>query len=262
VYDLKADPRKRALVQNKVINPNIPPSYRLTTRPTGGNAAQFEFSYTKHNDTDMWPGWDAGNNTPNAYASPVLVLMYFVPELRASLLREQFQHRIFEDDAKAVAGGVGAPKFGALSAELGFLFHQMDSLSNFSLTTPDKDVGAFSPANFFATFSLLPEAAALALLDGSSTAVKKPRRIEAFYRFLVLHLDQEMVPEADGMRVVDSLQGFSFETVNEFVGGDSSTAEPTTHSNKVRERGGGAGRGKRGGGSGVGEEACAKRPRK
>jgi PAB-dependent poly(A)-specific ribonuclease subunit 2 len=234
-YDSKADPRKRALVKKPDANPDIPVCYRLTTRPTGGNAAQFDFSYTKYNNTSLWPGWDAGNNTPNSYASPVLVLMYFIPEIRASLLREQFEHRIFSEDCnikKNSTNNFTQPKIGALSAELGFLFHQMDSLSNFSLTTPNKDVGAWQPSNFFATFSLLPEAAALALLDSSSTAVKLPKRIEAFYRFLVLHLNQEMVPEVDDMHVIDSLQSFNIETVNTFVTGDAN-AEPTKRSNKA-----------------------------
>ena len=239
VYDAKADPRKRALKKQIEPNPTIPTRYRLMTRPTGGNAKQFDFTYTNHNDTGKYAGWDAGNNTPNAYAAPVLVMLYFIPEIRASLLREQFQHRIFEEESgrKKKFGEKGgtnfsAPKVGALSAELGFLFHQMDSLSNFALTTPDKDIGAWQPSNFFATFSLLPEAAALALLDSSSTAVKLPRRIEAFYRFLVLHLNQELVPEVDGMRVVDSLQSFNMESVNHFVTGDAN-AEPTRHSTKA-----------------------------
>ena len=64
----------------------------------------------------------------------------------------------------------------ALSAELGFLFHQIDQLSGHSYTQAVPDVPAFSPSNFLATFSLLPEAAALALLDNSPSAVKLPRR--------------------------------------------------------------------------------------
>lgn len=140
----------------------------------------------------MWPGFDAGH-MPNSYASPVIVLLYFIPELRASLLREQFNLRNFE---KSNNDPNTPHQVGALSAELGFVFNQIDSLSNNALLAENNiDVGAFNPVNFLASFALLPEAAALALLDGSTTAVRLPRRIEAFYRFLIHHLNQEIEVE-------------------------------------------------------------------
>ena len=69
----------------------------------------------------LFPGWDC--NLPNEYANSVLLALFFIPEVRASCLREQFEERNF---AQGVEKGV--PKEGALSAELGFLFHQIDQV--------------------------------------------------------------------------------------------------------------------------------------
>jgi hypothetical protein len=161
----------------------------------------------------------------------VLQVLYFVPEFRASLLREQFEHRNFENDivTESNVKSLSLPKPGALSAELGFLFHQMDSLSNFAYTNDRIDCQASVPANFLATFSLLPEAAALNLLDNSTSAVKLPRRIEAVYRFLLHHLNNEVISK-DSTKIVEILQGFDFASTNSFITG---SGPPTTRNTRA-----------------------------
>ena len=67
---------------------------------------------------------------------------------------------------------------------------------------------------------MLPEAAALALLDNSPSAVKLPRRIEALYRFLLHHLSTELT-----VTVIDELCGFDVSVVNEFIGGGQEKAK-------------------------------------
>ena len=249
IYNIHADPRDKYHEKRResTVNLDVPQRYRKTARPNHlGVKNKFTFHYGKHNDTGLWPGADSGHMA-NEYASPIILVLYFIPELRASLLREQYNLRNFERRPTAA----GAP-CSVLCAELGFVFNQVDSLANYAgLSLEDNvDVGAFSPVNFLSNFAILPEAAALALLDGSSTAVKLPRRIEAFYRFLVHHLNQEIeintptvstptknmsvkggggggvgggAPNSstgeNSGGVVDDLQGFDFTSLNEFVSG-------------------------------------------
>lgn len=120
VYSLNCDPRNVTSNDRRVSSANkiIPEVYHKPHRPTSG-PSQFSFSYSNFNKELIFPGWDC--NLPNDYANSVLLVLYFIPEIRASCLREQFEERIFkEGDSKN-----GAPKEGALSAELGFLFHQV-----------------------------------------------------------------------------------------------------------------------------------------
>lgn len=112
-----------------------------------------------------------------------------------------------------------------LSAELGCVFHQIDSLSKFARSYPDESmiakVGAFVPGSLLASFASMPEAANLALLDGNPAAVERARRPEAFLRFLLHHLHKEIVSnrKASGCKVIDTLHGFSFVSINEFITG-------------------------------------------
>ena len=116
-----------------------------------------------------------------------------------------------------------------LSAELGCVFHQIECLSKYARIYPDESliakVGAFVPANFLASFASMPEAHALALLDGNPAAVGRARRPEAFFRFLLIHLDKELTSRRGGSKIIDSLHGFTFVSVNEFITG---SGPPTT----------------------------------
>ena len=112
VYSLNCDPRnvgseRRVSSANKV----IPLIYHKPHRPTSG-PKQFSFTYSQHNSSLLFPGWDC--NLPNDYANSVLLALFFIPEVRASCLREQFEERIFAEGVEK-----GVPKEGALSAELG-----------------------------------------------------------------------------------------------------------------------------------------------
>mmetsp|Transcript_15045 Transcript_15045/g.33555 ORF Transcript_15045/g.33555 Transcript_15045/m.33555 type:complete len:1493 (-) Transcript_15045:59-4537(-) len=157
----------------------IPHRYRHTIQPAGSITKSLD--YGKHNNTGLWPGWDA-SYLPNGYVCPVLLLLFFIPEVREGI------HTSLE---KMDSGELnGNNEDGALATELGFLFHQIECLSIFSRIHSTPNVGAFIPSNFVATFATLPEAAALALLDSSPTAVKLPRRLEAFYRFMIHHFQK------------------------------------------------------------------------
>ena len=46
------------------------------------------FDFASLNST-IYPGWDYPPSMPNAYASPVLLLLYFVPEIRNVILSSQ-----------------------------------------------------------------------------------------------------------------------------------------------------------------------------
>jgi hypothetical protein len=82
----------------------------------------------------------------------------------------------------------------SILAELGLLFHQIESLSaNGMIQTEIQwnklrsklgQVKAFVPSNFISSFMLLPEATNLALIDGVAGSAETARRPEAFYRFL------------------------------------------------------------------------------
>lgn len=124
-----------------------------------------------------------------------------------------------------------------LSAELGCLFHQIDCLSKFARIYPDKStmakVGALVPANLLASFASMPEADALALLDGNPAAVERARRPEAFFRFLLHHLHKELSSRRVGSKIIDGLHGFTFVSVNEFITGSGSPVVSEQHSMTV-----------------------------
>lgn len=132
-----------------------------------------------------------------------------------------------------------------MSTELCFLFHQIDSISSHSMcysakaesSSDNPVVGAFVPTNFLSALSILPEAKALALLDGAPAACEVARRPEAFYRFLMHHLDKEISDclaesvhnsnnqklkmSTNKRKIIDNLQGLDFVCMNEFVSGSA-----------------------------------------
>ena len=145
-----------------------------------------------------------------------------------------------------------------LCTELGFLFHQIDCLASHGMVYPKPPgekqdpcrnvVGAFVPTNFLSTFMTMPEASALALLDGNPTAGSIERRPEAFYRFLLHHLDKELntasipkrrmslrKPKSERKRnLIDALYGMDAVSMNEFeIEGANSESMTVTRSNTV-----------------------------
>ena len=78
---------------NKDEDESIPQHYRLAIR----NPSSFmsPSDYIKHNNTGVWPGWDYPPSLPNAWASPIVMLLYFFPEIRSAVLQGQADRRLF-----------------------------------------------------------------------------------------------------------------------------------------------------------------------
>lgn len=148
-----------------------------------------------------------------------------MPELLSTVLDAQYNEKLF------------APRVyeKALAPELGFLFHQIESLSANALLHPIKQgtdpigprIGAWIPSNFLTSLSTSPEAEQLQILDGSPAAVDPPRRPEAFYRFLAYQLDKELSKNSD-KKLMDSLHGIDFVSSNQFITGSSPPSHSTT----------------------------------
>ena len=66
----------------------IPQRYLNTSKQSHSNGATF--SHAQYNDTGLWPGWDYPPSMPNAYAPPVLLWLYFTPEIRSIMMARQF----------------------------------------------------------------------------------------------------------------------------------------------------------------------------
>jgi hypothetical protein len=225
----------------------IPYRYRRVIRPAGS----LSFDYSKFNETLLFPGWDCHER--NVYVAPVLTLLYFIPEYRKALQSVDIQRRILED---AIASARKKPlsifyETGELIAELSFLFHQIDMLSTHALVSQIPSTGVFSPKNFLATFTQMPEAAALNLFDTTSSeavaVLDLNKRAEAFYRFLIHHLDstlgyassvdedsqvvgleqQNSLKESSRPRLVESVQGMKVLTINYFPTTSTPTATET-----------------------------------
>ena len=200
---------------------SIPQRYRLKARPDWKSRGTFDAA--DFNDTGLIPGWDYAPTMPNSFASSVLLLLYFFPEIRSPVLGAQYNDKLFSS-TKAYER--------ALSPELGFVFHQIESLATSGLVYPARPhshsnarLGAWVPSNFLTALSAMPEAEQLQILDGSPAAVGLPRRPEAFYRFLAYQLDKELSKNSD-LKVMDSINGIDFVSVNSFITGSS----PPTHS--------------------------------
>ncbi|KAG7343374.1 exonuclease [Nitzschia inconspicua] len=204
----------------------IPSRYQLQTRPAFSASGAFDPS--DYNDTGLLPGWDYEPSMPNSWVSPVLLLFYFIPEIRAAALASQVNDK-----------SIGTKSYEkALVPELGFVFDQMENLSRNGLLYPSNrspyrpKIGAWVPSNFLTFVSTMAEAEQLQVLDGSPAAVDRPRRPESFYRFLAYHLDKELsssdfVKSRSLTNLMDSINGIDFFSSNEFI---ESKSSPATHS--------------------------------
>jgi uncharacterized surface protein with fasciclin (FAS1) repeats len=164
-------------------------------------------------------GWDYAPTFSNSFTCAVLSLLYFVEEIRSTALRLQL---CGSEMSIPSSGGV------SVTAELGCLFHLIESLSSNGMIQPDLDdhkntgqVKAFVPSNFIAAFTKLPEATNLALIDGVAGAADLARRPEAFYRFLMQYLDRELglltSEPGQNQGLVDSMQGIDFLSIIEYA---------------------------------------------
>ena len=204
---------------------SVPTRYRLTIRPCHRSAASF--SHSDYNETGFVPGWDYPASMPNAFVPPVLMLIYFLQNVRSALFSDPFL-----DKALVPSMDRKNPMFEKyLLPELGFVFHRIDNLSRYAMLFPASAGGlvrveAWAPNNFIAYLAALPEAEQLQILDNSPAAVDSPRRAEAFYRFLLYQLDKEV--GSDDSRLLDKIGGMSFVCINEYISGSDAPTEAKT----------------------------------
>jgi Ubiquitin carboxyl-terminal hydrolase len=195
----------------------IPKRYRLTVRPLQKGAAGF--NHAEYNSTGYIPGWDYPPTMPNAFVPAVLMILYFIPEL----------HPYLQD----IHLGEKAKEMSLLS-ELSLLFHRITSLSQFAMVYPAQHgtasvarLEAWAPLSFIACLLSMPEADQLQILETSPAAVDSPRRPEAFYRFLLYHLDKEICKAIDE-KPIEMLAGTCFVSVNKHETSDSLRSCSTT----------------------------------
>ena len=201
----------------------IPTRYRLTFRP--GHKTAGGSSRSDYNTSGFLPGWDYSPTMPNAFVPPVLMLLYFVPEIRSSMLEAQFNDR-------SVSASKSSDR--NLVAELGFLFHRIECLATTGMVFQDSSavmnrIEPWAPFNFISCLTAMPEAEQLQILDGSPAAVDMPRRPEAFLRFLLYQMDKE-VGKGSAPKLMESLGGVDFTSVNEFVSGSGPPSKSSTRS--------------------------------
>ena len=68
------------------------------------------------NDT-VYPGWDYAPSMPNAYAAPVLVLLYFMPEVRNAILLSQLAFKKSSDGDSNDIASISASLTGQSAAK-------------------------------------------------------------------------------------------------------------------------------------------------
>jgi len=83
-----ANRKDRLEDSNDGADDGVPKRYRKTLKPS--HAIGATFSHAQYNETGLWPGWDYPPSMPNAYAPPVLLWLYFMPEIRSVMIARQF----------------------------------------------------------------------------------------------------------------------------------------------------------------------------
>jgi PAB-dependent poly(A)-specific ribonuclease subunit 2 len=172
VYE-QVDPRMNAARRKRTmprIDPNqasIPHRYQhhlidLSVRGFDG------FDFGRYNQT-IFAGLET--STAHSYVNVSLQCMYFVQEIRAALLMH-LEPLLPTSD---------------LGEELGFLFHMLDLVK-----VAPANVKSCQATNFLRAFRMVPEAAALGLLQHD---IALNQRIESFFRFLLTHLDKALTRE-------------------------------------------------------------------
>jgi hypothetical protein len=231
-YDQSDPRRKQSKSNDKYGKGQIPDRYQSKDRLPGSMFSLFDVATL--NDT-LFPGCDYPPSMSNAYVAPVLILLHFIPEIRDAMLSSQ-KYGCVKKSSKSL----NEPPM--LSAELGFLYHQMYMLSSHAMVQPKAGsehevcrpiLGTFTPSNFLSAFVTMPEASALALLDNSAAAVEVARRPEAFYRFLLHHLDKELngnTREKSDENFIDSLKGIDSVSMNHFINNPGSLSITCTRS--------------------------------
>jgi hypothetical protein len=182
----------------------IPNRYRLMLRPTHRLAASF--NHAEYNQTGLIPGFDYPITMPNAFVPPVLLLLFFIPELREAALNAQFGPALVSARDRS------------LVSEIGFLFHRIESIARFGMlfaapagVSSMTRLDAWAPSAVISLLTTMPEAERFQILDGSPAALDSPRRPESFYRFLMYQIENELGgDEPTAMGLLDSLSGTDF----------------------------------------------------
>ena len=202
----------------------IPRMYRIWLRPTHKSAASY--SHFEHNKSGTIPGFDYPLTMKNSFVPPVLLLLYFIPEIRDAANKAQ------------LASATASPKDQPMLTELGYLFYRIDSLSRYAYIYPANEgitaaatttprIEAWAPLSFISFLSTMTEAERNQILDGSPAAVDPPRRPEAFYRFMLYQLDSEISRNRSNS-IIDTLSGTDFVSINEFISGSGPPTQSTT----------------------------------
>jgi len=239
-YDATSNPKRKTeefqfgemseeeiFVQNE--ETGIPYRYRLMVRPPFYKV--YNFDYSRHNETQLLVGWDYAPTFSNAFACPVFMLLYFIPEIRAAALRSQALN-----SKMAIQSGTGDRRERiSITTELGLLFHLLESLSANGAAFPDAEINPCVPSNIVSSLLLLPEATNLALLDGVAGATEIAKRPEALYRFIMHYMDKEIEQSSDAnsdptshSSLIDPIQGINFVSVIEY-----STGKPKVSSSRA-----------------------------
>lgn len=195
---------------------SFPSRYRMVLRPTHKLAASF--NHSDYNQTDTVPGYDYAMTMPNAFVPPVLMTLYFIPEFREAALRSQQEW--YRD--------------GSLTIEMGYLFHRIDGIARRALLFPAEEgvtrlsaLDAWAPSSFISCLTAMPDAERFQILDGSPAAIDLPRRPEAFYRFLLYQLDNEL-EKGRSSSLIGSLCAAEFVAINQFISGSVPPTNSTT----------------------------------
>ena len=199
----------------------IPRNYRIWLRPTHKSAASY--NYYEYNDSGIIPGYDYPLTMQNSFVPPILLLMYFIPEIRQAAYKAQ------------LGSAIASPKDHPLLTELGYLFYRIDAISRYAYIYPANEgvasttprIDAWAPLSFLSFLSTMTEAERNQILDGSPAAVDPPRRPEAFYRFMLYQLNSELTRNRS-TSVVDTLSGIDFVSINEFISGTGPPTQSTT----------------------------------
>ncbi|GKZ00471.1 hypothetical protein MPSEU_000999600 [Mayamaea pseudoterrestris] len=215
--------KKEGLLESNGEEIRIPDRYRLFLRQTHKTPASF--NHSAYNETGFVPGWDYAATMPNAFVPPVIMLLYFIPEVRQIVSSSLMitQDRLQDEHS--------------LLPELGFVMARIDNIARLAMLFPPSAgsspsttrVGAWAPTNFISCLSDLKEAEQLQILDGSPAAVDLPRRPEAFYRFLLHHVNKETSTGMPRDRLEDSV-GATFLSVNQYINGSD---PPTQTSSRL-----------------------------
>lgn len=199
----------------------IPRTYRIWLRPPHKSAASY--NYFEYNKSGLFPGFDYPLTMQNSFVPPILLLLYFFPEIRDAAHKAQ------------MGSASSSPKEQPMLTELGYLFYRIDAISRYAYIYPANDgaatatarIDAWAPLSFLSFLSTMTEAERNQILDGSPAAVDPPRRPEAFYRFMLYQLDSE-ISRSRSSSVVDSLSGIDFVSINEFISGSGPPSQSTT----------------------------------